>query len=59
MVDHVEKARLFGQTISLKKTEVLHQTSTHAMYSPSQITLNGHPLISVEKFPYVKECNIQ
>lgn len=59
MVDHVAKARLFGQTISLKKAEALHQSSTHAMYSPSQITLNGHPLISVEKFTYVKECNIQ
>lgn len=51
-----------GQALLSYSTPLLsspHQSSTHAIYSPSQITLNGHPLISVEKFTYVKECNIQ
>ena len=46
MVDHFARAaQAFGLTISLKKTEVsLHQNSPLAVYSPPQITINGHLL---------------
>ena len=46
-------AQAFGLTISLKKTQVLHQNSHNAVYSSPQITINGHPLNSVEQFTYL------
>ena len=46
-------AQAFGLTISLKKTEVLHQKSPHSVYNPPQITIGSHPLNTVEHFTYL------
>lgn len=52
--DHFAKAApSFGQTISLKKIELLHEDHSHAMHSPPQITINSHLLNLVEQFTYL------
>ena len=48
-----EAAKAFGFTISLKKTEVLHQPSPGGVYSPPQINIQGTNLSSVEHFTYL------
>lgn len=48
-VNHFGKAALsFGQFISLKRIEVPHQSSPLTVYYPPWITINAHPLNSVE-----------
>ena len=48
-----EAAKAFGFTISLKKTEVLHQPPPGGVYSPHQINIEGTSLNSVEHFTYL------
>ena len=48
-----EAAKAFGFTISLKKTEVLHQSPPGGVYSPPQINIEGTSLNSVEHFTYL------
>ena len=48
-----EAAKAFGFTISLKKTEVLHQPPLGGVYSPPQINSEGTSLNSVEHFTYL------
>lgn len=49
VVNHFGKAALsFGQFISLKRIEVPHQSSPLTVYYPPWITINAHPLNSVE-----------
>ena len=54
IVNHfAEAAKAFGFTISLKKTEVLHQPPPGGVYSPPQINIEGTSLNSVEHFTYL------
>ena len=46
----VKAAKAFGFTISLKKTEVLHQSPPGGTYSPPQINIVGTSLNSIEHF---------
>ena len=48
-----EAAKAFGFTISLKKTEVLHQPPPGGVYSPPQINIEDTSLNSVEHFTYL------
>ena len=48
-----EAAKAFGFTISLKKTEVLHQPPPGGVYSPCQINIEDTSLNSVEHFTYL------
>ena len=48
-----EAAEAFGFTISLKKTEVLHQSPPGGANSPPQINIEGTSLNSVEHFTYL------
>ena len=48
-----EAAKAFGFTISLKKTEVLHQSPPGGVYSPPKINIEGTSLNSVEHFTYL------
>ncbi|CAH1266638.1 Hypp3464 [Branchiostoma lanceolatum] len=48
-----DAAKAFGLTISLKKTEVLHQKSPHGTYQPPCISINGTQLNTVEHFTYL------
>jgi len=48
-----EAARAFGLTISLKKTEVLHQPAPHTAYIPPHISIEGTSLNTVEHFTYL------
>ena len=48
-----EAAKAFGFTISLKKTEALHQPPPGGVYSPPQINIEGTSLNSVEHFTYL------
>lgn len=43
----------FGLTISIKKTEVLHQPAPGKMYIEPNITINGQRLKAVDKFTYL------
>ena len=54
-----EASRLFGLTISLGKTQVLHQPAPHSLLS-STITIDDKPLVNVEHFQYLEStisCN--
>ena len=52
--DHFAKAApSFGQTISLKKIELLHEDHSHAMHSLPQITINSHLFNLVKQFTYL------
>ena len=46
-------ARLFGLTISLKKTEVIYQPKPRADYTAPTITIDNNPLKVVDKFTYL------
>ena len=46
-------AKNFGLTISLKKTEVLHQTPSREAYTPHHISIHGTNLNAVEHFTYL------
>ena len=48
-----DAAKNFGQTISLKKTEVLYQTPPREAYSPLHISIDGTKLNAVEQFTLV------
>ena len=48
-----EAARAFGLTISLKKTEVLHQKPPRGLYSPPHVSIEGTSLNTVEQFTYL------
>ena len=48
-----EVAKAFGFTISLKKTEVLHQPPPGGVYSTPQINIEGTSLNSVEHLTYL------
>ena len=53
-VDKFAKAATaFGLTISLKKTEVLHQKPPRTAYVPPRVNIDGHPLNTVEQFTYL------
>ena len=43
----------FGLTISIKKTEVLHQPAPGKPYAEPNITINGQTLKAVDKFTYL------
>ena len=43
----------FGLTISIKKTEVMHQPAPGKTYIEPSITINGQCLKSVDKFTYL------
>ena len=47
-------AKNFGLTISLKKTEVLHQPPLREAYSPPHISVDGTNLNVVEHFTYLR-----
>ena len=49
----VKAAKAFSFTISLKKTEVLHQPPPRGVYSPPQINIEGTSLNSLEHFTYL------
>ena len=44
----------FGLTISIKKTEVMHQPAPGKTYIEPNITINGQCLKAVDKFTYLK-----
>ena len=48
-----EAARLFRLEVSLKKTEVLHQSAPLEEYRPSHITISGTELKAVNQFTYL------
>ena len=48
-----EAAQLFGLEISLKKTEVLHQTAPQEEYHPPHISIDETELNTVHKFTYL------
>jgi len=47
-----QAAKAFGLTISLKKTEVLHQKAPGTAYTAPLISIDGRPLATVEHFTY-------
>ena len=52
-VDKFAEACTFGLTISIKKTEVMHQPAPGKTYIEPSITTNGQCLKSVDKFTYL------
>jgi transcription termination factor 2 len=48
-----DAAKAFGLTISLKKTEVLHQKSPTESYNQPQSNIDGLPLNTVDHFTYL------
>ena len=48
-----DTANNFSLTISLKKTEVLHQPHPHEAYSPPHISINGTNLSAMEHYTYL------
>ena len=48
-----EACNTFGLTISIKKTEVMHQPASEKIYAGHNITTNGQKLKAVEKFTYL------
>ncbi|XP_072886451.1 uncharacterized protein [Hemitrygon akajei] len=46
-------ARAFRLTVSLKKTMILHQNPPCGIYNPPLVTIDEHPLTTVEQFTYL------
>ena len=54
MIDHfAEASQLFGLTISIGKTEVLHQPAPHTNPLPQNITIDGNNLKNTTNFKYL------
>ena len=53
MNQFAEACKLFGLTISLKKTEVMHQPKPGKPYVAPVITIDGYTLKAVDKFTYL------
>ena len=49
-----EASKLFGLTISLGKTEVLHQPAPHTNHPAPSISIDGTQLANVESFKYLR-----
>ena len=62
MLDRFSKAsKFFGQKISLRKTEVLHQPAPYYQPPPPTIPIDDKPLANVEHFKYLGStisCNV-
>ena len=49
-------AKMFGLTVSIKKTEVLRQLAPNTARSPPNITMGGNALKNVDTFKYLGSC---
>ena len=49
-------AKMFGLTVSIKKTEVLRQLTPNTARPPTNITMDGNALKNVDTFKYLGSC---
>ena len=49
-------AKMFGLTVSIKKTEVLRQLAPNTARPPLNITMDGNALKNVDTFKYLGSC---
>ena len=49
-------AKIFGLTVSIKKTEVLRQLAPNTARPPPNITMDGNALKNVDTFKYLGSC---
>ena len=54
-----EACNNFGLTISIKKTEVMHQPTSGKTYTEPHITSNGQQLKAVDKFTYLGSTHLK